>query len=65
MPVKLLNLVICTAHTLVDVTKQTVTLEVTGSEEKVEKLVNGLQSFGIREVARTGRVAMTRGEQGI
>jgi acetolactate synthase I/III small subunit len=49
------------AH-VVDVTQQTVTLEVTGSEEKVEKLVNLLQSYGIREVARTGCVAMTRGE---
>jgi len=48
------------AH-IVDVTQQTLTLEVTGSEEKVEKFVNSLQSFGIREVARTGRVAMTRG----
>lgn len=52
------------AH-VVDVTPQTLTLEVTGSEEKVEKLVNSLQSFGIREVARTGRVAMSRGEEGI
>lgn len=52
------------AH-VVDVTTQTVTLEVTGSEEKVEKLVNRLQSYGIREVARTGSVAMTRGEEGI
>lgn len=51
------------AH-VVDVTQQTVTLEVTGSEEKVEKLVNLLQSYGIREVART-RIAMTRGEEGI
>ena len=50
---------------VVDVTPQTLTLEVTGSEEKVEKLVNSLQSFGIREVARTGRVAMSRGEEGI
>ncbi|HEY6286150.1 MAG TPA: acetolactate synthase small subunit [Ktedonobacteraceae bacterium] len=48
------------AH-VIDVTQQTLTLEVTGSEEKVEKLVHSLQSFGIREVARTGRVAMTRG----
>ncbi len=48
------------AH-VVDVTQQTLTLEVTGSEEKVEKLVDSLQSFGIREIARTGRVAMTRG----
>ena len=48
------------AH-IVDVTQQTLTLEVTGSEEKVEKFVDSLQGFGIREVARTGRVAMTRG----
>ncbi len=48
------------AHT-VDVTSGTITLEVTGSEEKVEKLVNELQKYGIREVARTGPVAITRG----
>ena len=48
------------AH-VVDVTPQTITLEVTGSEKKVEKFVDSLQSFGIREVARTGCVAMTRG----
>jgi len=36
-------------------------LEVTGSEEKVETLVSQLQKYGIREIARTGRVAMTRG----
>jgi len=48
------------AH-IVDVTSETVTLEVTGSEEKVERLANMLQSYGIREVARTGFVAMTRG----
>lgn len=52
------------AH-VADVTQQTVTLEVTGSEEKVEKLVNLLQRFGIRELARTGCVAMTRGEEDI
>ena len=50
------------AH-VVDVTQQTVTLEVTGSEEKVEKLVDLLQRFGIRELARTGCVSMTRGEE--
>ncbi len=48
------------AHTI-DVTQETVTLEVTGSSEKVEKLVNLLQSYGIREIARTGCVAMARG----
>ena len=45
----------------VGVTGDTITLEVTGSEEKIEKLVSQLQSYGIREVARTGYVAMTRG----
>lgn len=50
------------AH-VVDITQRTVTLEVTGSEEKVEKLVTKLQSYGIREVARSGSVAMTRGEE--
>ncbi len=48
------------AH-IVDVTNETITLEVTGSAEKVEKLVSQLQKYGIREVARTGRVAITRG----
>ena len=48
------------AH-VVDATGETITLEVTGSEEKVEKLVSQLQNYGIREVARTGYVAMTRG----
>jgi acetolactate synthase-1/3 small subunit len=48
------------AHAI-DVTEKTITLEVTGSVEKVEKLVNQLQTYGIREVARTGCVAMTRG----
>jgi acetolactate synthase I/III small subunit len=45
----------------VDVDQETVTLEVTGTADKVEKLVDQLQSYGIREVARTGCVAMTRG----
>lgn len=48
------------AH-VVDMTAETVTLEVTGSAEKVEKLIDGLQQFGIREIARTGSVAMIRG----
>jgi acetolactate synthase-1/3 small subunit len=45
----------------VDVTPETVTLEVTGNEGKVTKLVDLLQPYGIREIARTGCVAMTRG----
>src|SRR5450759_1045760 len=44
-----------------DVDHETVTLEVTGSADKIDKLVTLLQAHGIREVARTGCVAMTRG----
>jgi acetolactate synthase-1/3 small subunit len=47
------------AHT-VDVAVDTVTLEVAGSEEKIEKLINMLQEYDIREVARSGRVVMRR-----
>ncbi len=45
----------------VDMDQETVTLEVTGSADKVEKLVAQLQPYGVREVARTGCLAMTRG----
>lgn len=48
------------AH-IADVTSETVTLEVIGNSAKVEKLVQLLQPFGIREMARTGSVAMPRG----
>ena len=46
---------------VVDVAPETITLEVTGNQEKVEKLVGLLQGYGIREIARTGSVAMERG----
>lgn len=45
----------------VDMSNETITLEVSGSEEKVEKLVSQLRRYGIREVARSGCVAMARG----
>lgn len=50
------------AH-IADVAPEAVTLEVTGSTEKVEKLVHLLQPFGIYEMARTGSIAMPRGTE--
>jgi len=47
------------AH-VVDMTLETVTLEVVGFEEQVEHLVQSMQPFGVREIARTGRLAMAR-----
>jgi acetolactate synthase-1/3 small subunit len=45
---------------IVDVTSDSVTIEVTGDEEKIDSLLNLVRSFGIKEIARTGRIAMTR-----
>ncbi len=49
---------------IVDVSSDSVTIEVTGDEEKVNSLFNLLRGFGIKEIARTGRIAMTRGRSG-
>ena len=46
---------------IVDVSSDSLTVEVTGDENKIDSLLTLLQGFGIRELARTGRIAMTRG----
>jgi len=46
---------------VVDVGLETLTVEVTGTAEKINGLVEVLQPFGVAEMVRTGRVAMTRG----
>jgi acetolactate synthase-1/3 small subunit len=45
---------------VVDVSPRTLTLEATGSQHKVDTIVNMLKPFGIKELARTGRVALKR-----
>ena len=49
---------------IVDVSSDSVTVEVTGDEAKIESLYNLLRVFGIRELAKTGRIALTRGGTG-
>ena len=48
---------------IVDVAPDSLIVEATGDEDKLESLTNLLRSFTIKELARTGRIAMTRGLQ--
>jgi acetolactate synthase-1/3 small subunit len=48
---------------VVDINPRSIMLEVTGPPAKINALVNVLMPFGIREVARSGTVALRRGEQ--
>lgn len=47
---------------VVDVTEGTITLEVSGPSEAVDKLIESLQDYGIRDIARSGSVAIARGD---
>ena len=49
---------------IVDVAADSVTIEVTGDEEKVDSLLGLLRGFGLKEITRTGRIAMSRGSLG-
>ncbi|MEE8391020.1 MAG: acetolactate synthase small subunit [Anaerolineae bacterium] len=49
---------------VVDVSLDTLMIEVTGTEEKVEGLVDILKPFGVVEMVRTGRLVMVRGGNG-
>ncbi len=46
---------------IIDVAHDSMTIEITGTEDKVDSLVEILRPFGIKELTRTGRVAMVRG----
>jgi acetolactate synthase-1/3 small subunit len=46
---------------IVDVAPDSLTIEITGVEGKIDSLLDLLRPFGIKEVTRTGRIAMVRG----
>jgi acetolactate synthase I/III small subunit len=49
---------------VVDVSEESLTIEVSGDPGKMVAIVQMLNKFGIREIARTGKVALTR-ESGV
>jgi acetolactate synthase-1/3 small subunit len=49
--------------TIVDVTNDVLVVEMTGTREKVSAFIELLEPFGVVELMRTGRIAMSRGSR--
>ena len=47
---------------IVDVEEDSVIIQITGPQDRINSLIKLLATFGIREIVRTGSVAMIRGE---
>ena len=57
---EIINIVeIFRAH-IVDVNKETMIIELTGEESKIDAMCEMLEDYGIKEIVRTGRVAISR-----
>jgi acetolactate synthase-1/3 small subunit len=50
---------------VVDVAPDSLMVELSGTEEKLEAFIEMLKPYGIEELARTGVIAMTRGVQNV
>ncbi|MDD4334690.1 MAG: acetolactate synthase small subunit [Desulfotomaculaceae bacterium] len=48
---------------IVDVSPKTLTIEVTGNDGKITAFEDSLRPFGIKELVRTGKIAMLRGKK--
>jgi acetolactate synthase-1/3 small subunit len=50
---------------VVDVSNESLTIEATGTPEKIEALLRVLEPYGIREIVQSGVVSLARGPRGI
>jgi len=48
---------------IIDISKDSITIQVTGKQDKIEALISLLRPYGIKEIARTGVTAFLRGHQ--
>ena len=55
------NLVDMYRARIVDVSTRSLMVEVTGEPDKIDSLIDVLQTYGIIEIMRAGKVALTRG----
>jgi len=60
---ELLNMVNIFRGRVVDVAASTLIAEVTGSSEKIDNFIDLMRPYGIKEMARSGAVALVRGDQ--
>jgi len=50
---------------VVDVSSESLMMEITGTSEKIDAFIGLMKPFGVREVARTGITALSRGAKSI
>jgi len=50
---------------IIDVAPRSMIIEVTGDETKIEAIEQLLRPFGIKEMVRTGKIALKRGAKGV
>lgn len=62
---EVLNIVNIFRAKVIDVDLRSYIIEITGAEEKIGAFLNLLRPLGIKEIVRTGRVAMHRGAQAL
>ncbi len=48
---------------VVDVARDSLIIEITGDEDKINAFINLMRQYGIKEIVRTGKIAMQRGSK--